>query len=223
MKAHPIGVDLPSQLRSLFEVQRLDIEAITTSATLESIRAERARVMSELEKVRAAHREKSRFVEAARVAGNSARRELAELGEGKGAGRESRQERLVRLRLRQIDEERLAALRAIASLELQQGVLEKRSATLQERCGTPVDDAESRIARLDGHRRKFAARVAPTLLAHYEKVRSARAGVGIVRLSGDECGGCNMSLPPQEAHRIRSSSRLSSCPNCLRILLVGAD
>ena len=79
-------------------------------------------------------------------------------------------------------------------------------------------DAE--IATLMGERKKHTVSVEARMLAQYDRVRGARAGLGFVPAVGGRCSGCNIMLPPQQFNEIQKGSAIHQCPNCHRILFV---
>jgi uncharacterized protein len=58
------------------------------------------------------------------------------------------------------------------------------------------------------------------ILSRYDRVRKARAGVGIVPAIEGNCTGCNMMIPPQLYNVIQQGQELKDCPSCQRILFV---
>jgi predicted nucleic acid-binding Zn-ribbon protein len=77
---------------------------------------------------------------------------------------------------------------------------------------------EEEIAALMQERAKHTPSVEPRLLTQYDRVRGARAGLGIAPAIAGRCKGCNMMVPPQQFNEIQRGSALHSCPSCHRIL-----
>lgn len=77
------------------------------------------------------------------------------------------------------------------------------------------------IAGLEAQRQEVAARLAPSLLAQYERLRSRLGGVAVARLVGSRCDGCHLTLPATELDRIRHlpPGELVTCDQCGRILV----
>lgn len=80
---------------------------------------------------------------------------------------------------------------------------------------------DSEIAGLEAQRQEVVARVAPSLLPQYERLRSRLGGVAVSRLVGDRCDGCHLTLPATELDRIRHlpHGELVTCDQCGRILV----
>jgi len=76
-------------------------------------------------------------------------------------------------------------------------------------------DAE--IAALAAERAALGARVDGRVLRKYEGIAAQEAGVGIVAVLGDFCGGCHNTVPAEFVSRIRHG-RLVTCERCHRIL-----
>jgi len=81
---------------------------------------------------------------------------------------------------------------------------------------------ESEIGTLTSERAQFTAKVEPRILSQYDRVRAARAGLGIVPAIGGRCKGCNMMVPPQLFIEIQRCNQIHQCPSCHRILFVAA-
>lgn len=79
---------------------------------------------------------------------------------------------------------------------------------------------EEEISVLMAERSKHSPNVEARLLIQYDKVRAARAGLGIVPAIAGRCKGCNMMVPPQQFNEIQRGSALHSCPSCHRVLFV---
>lgn len=58
----------------------------------------------------------------------------------------------------------------------------------------------------------------PKLLERYKTVKSQRTPA-LAKILHDQCSGCNMSLPSQVVHVVKSAQRVVECENCGRILL----
>ena len=72
-------------------------------------------------------------------------------------------------------------------------------------------------AALENSREKQVSKIDSSTIQIYSKVISARAGVAVVPLSGDSCGGCGAALPIQMASEIRGG-KTHTCFNCGRFV-----
>jgi predicted nucleic acid-binding Zn-ribbon protein len=94
------------------------------------------------------------------------------------------------------------------------------------------EDAESRrdaefvtidrdAAKANADRSLLAPQLPSDLIALYEKIRAASAGIGAALLQGNRCEGCRLSLSPMDLSRIRSApeDEIVRCDECLRILI----
>jgi predicted nucleic acid-binding Zn-ribbon protein len=81
---------------------------------------------------------------------------------------------------------------------------------------------ETDIGILTAERKQFVVKVEPRILSQYDRIRGARAGLGIVPAVGGRCKGCNMMVPPQLFIEIQRGSQLHQCPSCQRLLYISA-
>jgi predicted nucleic acid-binding Zn-ribbon protein len=79
---------------------------------------------------------------------------------------------------------------------------------------------DGEIKSLTDNRTQYTSIVDTRTVALYDRVRAARAGLGIVPAVGGRCKGCNMVVPPQLYNEIHRANQLHSCPSCHRILFV---
>ena len=79
-------------------------------------------------------------------------------------------------------------------------------------------EAEKTLEGLREDRLKLASTVAAEVLTHYERISSARGGLGLARIVEGSCQGCNVRLRPQLVAEIRAASRIASCEKCQRFL-----
>lgn len=116
--------------------------------------------------------------------------------------------------LEPLDDE-LAGLKATASSTAEELALANEQLQLAE----SAIDHEAAVVR-EG-RNKLAVRVAPDLLASYERLRSKLGGIGAAHLVGGACSGCHLQIPAGELHRLRHSAPDSVvyCDQCGRILI----
>ncbi len=81
-------------------------------------------------------------------------------------------------------------------------------------------DLEGELARLDTERKGYTQQIEPKTLTLYDRVRGARAGVGMAPAIAGRCQACNMMVPPQHYNEIQKGLSLQSCPSCHRILFI---
>ena len=107
------------------------------------------------------------------------------------------------------------------------------AAELERALGAPrrLEVAARRAAEARGRRRagrgrpahelETAAKVPPTLLATYERLRPRLGGMGVARLVGNHCDGCHLILSAMELDRIRHlrDGEVVTCEQCVRILV----
>lgn len=79
---------------------------------------------------------------------------------------------------------------------------------------------DGEISALTTERGKYTGSVDPRILAQYDRVRGARAGLGIVPAVAGRCKGCNMVVPPQMYNEVQRCTAIQQCPSCHRILFM---
>ncbi len=103
-----------------------------------------------------------------------------------------------------------------AQLETIQKDREAKAATVSGQAG----EFEAQISTLTEERKKYTVNVDPRVLAQYDRVRGARAGLGFVPAVAGRCKGCNMVVPPQLYNEIQRGNAAHQCPSCHRLLFV---
>lgn len=83
-----------------------------------------------------------------------------------------------------------------------------------------VSGLDEELGRLGQERGTFEPSVDARTLNAYNRIRTARAGIGIVPAVGGRCKGCNMMVPPQLYNEIRKHKEVHSCPSCNRLIFV---
>jgi len=118
--------------------------------------------------------------------------------------------------------------KSVAEIEL----INKDLTVLEEQFNKLKDERETEAAKIFGQvgkhqadmgsllaeRKTFSSKVERATLALYDRVRGARAGLGIVPTVGGRCKGCNMMLPAQLYNEIHRGTILHCCPSCHRLL-----
>jgi predicted nucleic acid-binding Zn-ribbon protein len=108
----------------------------------------------------------------------------------------------------------------LEKLEEDQSVLQQERTAKEAVVQREENHFKSSIEYLMAERDKFSSNVETRILAQYDRVRGARAGLGIVPAVGGRCKGCNMVVPPQLYNEVQRGNALHSCPSCHRLLFV---
>ena len=90
--------------------------------------------------------------------------------------------------------------------EEKRGVMEKGRAASKE------------LERLQEVRKGIELKIPADTLENFNRIASARGGVGIVVAKNELCGGCNVRLRPQIFQEVRRAEALHSCESCKRYL-----
>jgi predicted nucleic acid-binding Zn-ribbon protein len=67
-------------------------------------------------------------------------------------------------------------------------------------------------------RQTVESKIPPDILENFNRIASARGGVGIVSAHDELCGGCNVRLRPQVFQEVRRGDALHACGTCKRYL-----
>jgi predicted nucleic acid-binding Zn-ribbon protein len=88
-------------------------------------------------------------------------------------------------------------------------------ATLKEQLrGTETD-----LAAVRTERKELAAKLPANILADYDRILRARAGLALVPVAKPNfCGACRMTITPQRLQELRAQSSLIPCESCGRYL-----
>lgn len=82
-------------------------------------------------------------------------------------------------------------------------------------------DIEAELVREQADREAAGAGVPADLMAEYGRLRGHSGGVGVARLSGNQCGACHLTLSAVEVARIKKlpAGAVAHCEECGRILV----
>ena len=83
-----------------------------------------------------------------------------------------------------------------------------------------MKEIDSNLAEFLAKRKSIVPNITQKVLARYERVLENRAGLAIVPIEGDACGGCHMNLPPQVISEARLREDIIICQSCSRILYI---
>jgi len=80
-----------------------------------------------------------------------------------------------------------------------------------------------RLARereeLDGKRALLVVQVPAELLRRYEQLRERKAGLAVVRVTGDNCPGCSVNIPKDLMRTLSKAAGVTTCDSCGRIFV----
>ena len=85
------------------------------------------------------------------------------------------------------------------------------------------DDLSKQIVDWTEKRSAYNDKNDPQLLAAYDEWRTRRGKFILALVTGNACGGCNMTIPPQIINEIRKGEELIHCRSCNRILYLPED
>lgn len=113
------------------------------------------------------------------------------------------------------------AQQALATLQERETELAGEVETLAGTRDRKRAELEEELERVLGRRDPMSADMPEDLLALYEKLRTAKGGVGAALLRAKQCGGCMLALDASEIERIRQlpAESVARCGECSRILV----
>jgi predicted nucleic acid-binding Zn-ribbon protein len=77
---------------------------------------------------------------------------------------------------------------------------------------------QTELDQLLAQRAEYAKSLPPGPLSVYERVLRGREGKAVVSIEGKMCGGCQMSIVPNDFARLHRMNEIVSCRSCERIL-----
>jgi hypothetical protein len=129
---------------------------------------------------------------------------------------------------RDLEDQELELMEALEPLEEELGSLKADAVRVTEELSHAKDQLKVAEAGIDEEaatirvgREALAGRIAPELLAPYERLRAKLGGIGAAHVVGGACSGCHLTLPAGELHRLRHSApdTVVYCDQCGRILV----
>ena len=97
---------------------------------------------------------------------------------------------------------------AKAKLALLAATYERES----ERLGRERED-------LEGKRALLVTQVPADLLKRYDQVRKGKGGLAVVRVTGDNCPGCSVTIPKDLMRTLSKAAGITTCDSCGRIFV----
>lgn len=84
------------------------------------------------------------------------------------------------------------------------------------------DEAEYQVEldQMSVRRAEYAKSLPPGPLSIYERVLKVRDGKAVVAVEGKSCGGCQMSITPNDLTRLHRMNEIVACRSCERILYI---
>jgi uncharacterized protein len=109
----------------------------------------------------------------------------------------------------------------VARLETQAHALAEEMQTAQAAIAAGQAEIDAELAQHDPRRQALVGQVPGALLTEYNRLRSSLGGVAVARITGNQCGGCHLTISPSEMDRIRKSppDAVVHCEECGRMLV----
>ena len=92
---------------------------------------------------------------------------------------------------------------------------EEEKAKLAQELESLAEELTVSLKKSDEIREKIPA----DLLRKYDQIKGIGRGLAVVSVWKEVCGGCHMSIPPQQYNELqKATTTMNTCPNCNRIL-----
>jgi hypothetical protein len=231
---------MDQQLQTLITLQAID----TRIAGLE---ADAARLPKEIAAIHAAIEEARTHVEQTKGHLDSARKDQRAKEKDLEVVQAKRSKTEARLYEVKTNKEYSAVLTEIEEIKQEKARMEEEVLVLmeaQERLTSEIREAEARFKQREGEgrgqeatlkeqlrgietdlaavrteRKELAAQLPAPILADYDRILRARAGLALVPVAKPNfCGACRMTITPQRLQELRAQSSLIPCESCGRYL-----
>jgi len=237
----PEKIDLKSQLEQLLSLQEID-------KRIYRLREEAQVLPAEIKKLEAAFEEKKAGVAAAekRLLDVQKQRKDKELElASKDENAKKLQSQLYALKtnqeyqamLRQINDAKAdssviedsilglfdAADKAKQEVEREKAMLveeEKGFGAQKKKIEARIQEIAAEISADEGKRALILPQIDAKVLAQYERILKNRAGLAIVPIDEENCGGCRMRVTKQTINLVRMKDEFITCDSCNRILYI---
>jgi len=228
------------QLQTLINLQAID----TRIAALE---ADAARLPKEIAAIHAAVEEAKKHVDQTKTRLDAARKDQRAKEKDLEVVQAKRSKNEARLYEVKTNKEYSAVLTEIEEIKQEKARMEEEVLVLmeaQERLTGEIRETETRFKQREGEgrgqeatlkeqlrgietelaavrteRKELAAQLPAPILADYDRILRARAGLALVPVAKPNfCGACRMTITPQRLQELRAQSSLIPCESCGRYL-----
>jgi uncharacterized protein len=126
--------------------------------------------------------------------------------------------------LLEIMEQREDTESLVATLKERHVELKAQVATLTAARDEAATEIDALLDERRTERQALTGDIPPDAVSYYDDLRVRKDGVGVAVLQGRTCSGCRLELTAieLEEHREQQARDLAKCPQCGRILVIGA-
>jgi uncharacterized protein len=230
---------LREKLKSLEELQKIDVEAHELRQESERLPARRAEIQAGVAAVRRGYdeqrskledneRERRSLESLLGMERDKVKKWEGRLGDIKTPREYAALSREIDIakKTNETQGEQIRALAASAA-DLEKALGEREEALLDreetakrelELLDQRAAELARKLAELEARRIEQSKIVEPSLLGKYENIRRRRAGIAVTPVVGNTCRGCNRNIPPQLSIILQRADSIETCPNCHRII-----
>ncbi len=235
---------MASDLETLHELQKIDLELLEKRRQVESYEAALADRRSKMDTAATelenhALRRKKLISERAMADRHVSERQ-DQLRERRQRINKVRNERELHMNEREVkdldeevsrDEENLLTLmQQVEDADAAIAACKKEISELAEADHVQIKEAQARIDGLKAEladaregRDRLASGIEVRIRRHYDNVLARRGGQAVVEVRAGSCSGCYMRVPPQTLNEIMQTGAIRVCQSCQRILYVTVE
>ena len=231
---------MDQQLQTLINLQAIDTRIV-------ALEADAVRLPKEIEAIHVAVEEAKKHVDQTKTRLDAARKDQRAKEKDLEVVQAKRSKNEARLYEVKTNKEYSAVLTEIEEIKQEKARMEEEVLVLmeaQERLTGEIREAETRFKQREGEgrgqeatlkeqlrgietelaavrteRKELAAQLAAPILADYDRILRARAGLALVPVAKPNfCGACRMTITPQRLQELRAQSSLIPCESCGRYL-----
>ena len=105
--------------------------------------------------------------------------------------------------------------RLVEELRASEPALAEQLAAVTSQQAAAADESKQRVAELQSQRQSLVGGIEPRALSQYEALRGDLP-VAVALLTGTQCGGCRLQLPPADLAELTSADAddMVACPEC---------
>ncbi len=112
------------------------------------------------------------------------------------------------------------------SIKVHQSDLEQAERNAQteiEKLEATKHNLDQEIKSRGEEHQKIIAQLHKEFLRTYERIKTGKGGIAVVRITDERCGGCLTPLPPQLVEEVHTQDHLIFCEYCGRILIAPVE
>jgi uncharacterized protein len=125
-----------------------------------------------------------------------------------------------------LDDQLFAAMMAVEAAEAELEACTQTDAHIEAEWRASQGDLAVELTQLErdltektGEQAELRAQLSAPDLALYDQLRRRKAGLAVVEMDNNQCGGCKVRVPAHVLQQLSQAEFTARCPNCDRILV----